>query len=367
MVPQQNSFKKNSFPENSPLFTAIHDIFQHCHDPVSGQDLVTSDSVEGLVFKDGKLSFALKAHPDHEQDYQKLAHDLEKQLKKVAGISDILIVLTAHRKASTAAASLPKKPSQEKLVFPNIRKIIAVASGKGGVGKSTVAVNLAVSMQQSGLRVGLMDADLYGPSIPRMLGLQGQPQLDDDKKMIPPEFHGLKCMSMGFLVVEDTPIIWRGPIVQSSFQQMLAVTNWGELDILIIDLPPGTGDIHLTLIQKVPLSGIVVVSTPQDIALLDARRAIAMFEKLDTPILGIIENMSMYTCPHCQHQAAIFQHGGARQESQQRNLPFLGEIPLDADIGQQAECGVPISLIPHHPSAAIFLSMAKTLKDQLFS
>ena len=212
-----------------------------------------------------------------------------------------------------------------------MRAIVAVASGKGGVGKSTIAANLALALQANGLRVGVLDADIYGPSMPRMLGISGRPRSRDGKILLPMENYGIKCMSMGFLVPEDTPMIWRGPMVMSALQQMLRDVDWGELDIMIVDMPPGTGDAQLTMAQQVPLAGAVIVSTPQDIALLDARKGLNMFQKVDVPVLGIVENMSYFLCPHCGGRSEIFSHGGARREAERLGTEFLGEVPLDLD------------------------------------
>jgi ATP-binding protein involved in chromosome partitioning len=365
MAPKQNIIKNPSKLPEEDILSLIRNILKEFIDPFSKQDLMNCGAIEGLVLQKGKLSFALKVHPNMAEQYQALAQQIEAKLKKIAGVKDVLIVLTAHRGSPTAATQ-PSPKKEEKLIFPNIKNIIAVASGKGGVGKSTIAVNLALSLQQSGLQVGLLDGDLYGPSIPRMLGLNDQPKANEHKKLIPLISHHLKFMSMGLLVAEEAPVIWRGPIVQSSFQQLLKGTEWEELDVLVIDLPPGTGDTHLTLVQKVPLTGALIVSTPQDIALLDARRAISMFQKLGTPILGLIENMSIFICPHCQHETPIFHHGGARQESARQQIPFLGEVPLDLDIRHASDTGQPISLQPDHPMAIRFKEIAVKIKQQLF-
>lgn len=228
-------------------------------------------------------------------------------------------------------------------VLPNISRVIAVASGKGGVGKSTVAVNLAVALAGEGRKVGLLDADVYGPSVPRMLGLSGKPELDDEGKLKPLERHGVKVMSMGYLVDEDKPVIWRGPMVHGVLKQMLEQVGWGELDVFVIDMPPGTGDAPLTLAKLANLNGVVIVSTPQDVALADARKAIGMFQKLDVPVLGIVENMSAFICPHCGERSEIFGHGGACKEAERLGVPFLGEIPLDAAIRETSDTGTPVA------------------------
>src|SRR5205807_4715592 len=237
------------------------------------------------------------------------------------------------------AHAQPPNPMQQRGVVPGVGTIVAVASGKGGVGKSTTSVNLALGFQANGLKVGVLDADIYGPSMPRMLGITGRPGSADGKKLIPMQSYGLKVMSMGFLVPEDTPMIWRGPMVMSALQQMLREVDWGELDIMVVDLPPGTGDAQLTMAQQVPLAGAVIVSTPQDIALLDARKGLNMFQKVDVPVLGIIENMSYFLCPHCGERSDIFSHGGARREAERLGVDFLGEVPLDLAIRETSDEG----------------------------
>ena len=240
-----------------------------------------------------------------------------------------------------------------------MRAIVAVASGKGGVGKSTVAVNLALGMKANGLRVGVLDADIYGPSVPRMLGIAGKPSMIDKNTLRPMENYGLKCMSIGFLVPEDTPMIWRGPMVMSALQQMLRDVAWGELDVMIVDMPPGTGDAQLTMAQQVSLAGAVIVSTPQDIALIDARKGLAMFQKVNVPVLGIIENMSYFLCPHCGERSDIFSHGGARREADRLGTDFLGEVPLDLAIRETSDEGRPITMSqPDSPYAQTFRDIA---------
>jgi ATP-binding protein involved in chromosome partitioning len=251
-------------------------------------------------------------------------------------------------------------------MVPGVRAIIAVASGKGGVGKSTVAANLGLGLAANGLRVGLLDADIYGPSLPRMLGISGRPTSRDGKILEPMTNHGVKCMSMGFLVPEDTPMIWRGPMVMSALQQMLRDVAWGELDVMVVDMPPGTGDAQLTMAQQVPLAGAVIVSTPQDIALLDARKGINMFRKVDVPVLGIVENMSYFLCPHCGERTDIFSHGGARREAERLGVEFLGEVPLDMIIRETSDEGRPIVVAhPESEYAQTFRRMAARLAETL--
>ena len=250
--------------------------------------------------------------------------------------------------------------------LPNVKNILAIASGKGGVGKSTTAANLALALQAEGARVGLLDADIYGPSIPRMMGVSGKPDSKDGQHLEPKLAHGIQTMSIGFMIEEDTPMIWRGPMVTQALTQLLNETNWVDLDYLIIDLPPGTGDIQLTLCQRVPVSAALIVTTPQDIALLDARKGLKMFEKVDVPVLGIVENMSYFCCPNCGHRSEIFAHGGARACAAQFGVDFLAEIPLDGEIRITADDGRPIVVSqPNHPMAEAYRQLALTVRDKL--
>lgn len=270
-------------------------------------------------------------------------HKIERAVSELSGIKKSLVILTSQKQPSPEKTLKQKSNSSELSGLPPI--VIAVASGKGGVGKSTVAVNLAIALSQIGKKVGILDADIYGPSLPRLLGRANDKVIQSDETQLQPiEAHGLKAMSMGFLVPEEAAMIWRGPMAQSAILQMLRDVDWSGLDILVIDMPPGTGDIHLTLAQRVKLSGGVVVSTPQDIALIDARKGIEMFQKVAVPILGIVENMSYYCCPSCGHRDDIFGHGGARDEAMKIGVPFLGEIPLHSAIRQTSDAGIPVTL-----------------------
>ena len=260
----------------------------------------------------------------------------------------------------------PASPMSKQSEIPGIAAVIAVASGKGGVGKSTTALNLALGLRDLGLRVGLLDADIYGPSVPRLTGIREKPQLNDDKKMIPIVRFGLAIMSIGFLVEEDTAMIWRGPMVMSAITQMLRDVAWGTLDVLVVDMPPGTGDAQLTLAQNVPLKGAVIISTPQDLSLIDARRGLAMFKKVNVPVLGIVENMSYFQCPHCGTRSDIFGHGGARHEAERLGVPFLGEIPLHMSIRATSDSGTPVvESEPDGPHAAIYRAIGAKVRDQL--
>ena len=285
--------------------------------------------------------------------------DLERAVDALAGVLSVSAVLTAERPAPAAPA---RQPGGGKLDIPGVRSIVAVASGKGGVGKSTTATNLALAFAAKGLKVAILDADIYGPSQPRLLGLSGKPQSPDGRTLTPMRGHGVKCMSIGFLVPEDTPMIWRGPMVMGALEQLIRDVAWGETDIMVVDMPPGTGDAQLTLSQRVPLTGSVIVSTPQDIALIDARKGLNMFRKVDVPVLGIVENMSYYECPNCGHRAEIFAHGGARREAEKLGVEFLGEIPLDIAIRETSDGGTPIVVSqPDSPHARAYRAIADRL------
>jgi ATP-binding protein involved in chromosome partitioning len=349
-------------------------------DPDRGRSVVALGMVSGVVIRDGNVGFALEVEPSEAAAKEPLRLACEGAILELPGITSVTAVLTAERSGPAGQAPAPRSPmarpasapgraapgATEKPGLPGIRAIIAVASGKGGVGKSTTAVNLALALTRLGQRVGLLDADIYGPSQPRMLGISGRPRSPDGKKLLPMENFGVRVMSMGFLVDEDAPMIWRGPMVQSAIQQMLGDVEWGELDVLVVDLPPGTGDAQLTMAQRVPLAGAVIVSTPQDIALLDARKAINMFRKVDVPILGIIENMSYFLCPSCGHRSEIFSHGGARRTAETFGVDFLGEIPLDLTIREETDAGrPPVVSQPDGPQAAAFLEAARGVMGKL--
>ncbi len=339
-------------------------------EPDSGQDIVSLGMVSGLVVKDGNVGFSIEVAPDKGPASEPLRKTAEQAIHEMPGVVSATVVLTAHRaqpqSAPPRAQQAPQQQQEAKPLAPGVKNIVAVASGKGGVGKSTTAVNLALGLAASGLKVGLLDADIYGPSQPRMMGISGKPSSADGKVLEPMENYGIKVMSMGFLVDEETPMIWRGPMVMSALQQMLRDVNWGALDIMIVDMPPGTGDAQLTMAQQVPLAGAVIVSTPQDIALLDARKGLNMFRKVDVPVLGIIENMSYFLCPSCGHQADIFGHGGARDEAERLGIEFLGEIPLHLDIRETSDGGEPIVVTrPDSDHAAAFRAIANRIWEQL--
>ena len=328
--------------------------------------------VAGIQIKDGHVAFGIEVDAARGQALEPMRAAAEKAVHALPGVLTVTAVLTAERAAPPPQSQQPAEQAQQEqqgqqgqggLELPGIDAIIAVASGKGGVGKSTTAVNLALAMAGGGRKVGILDADVYGPSIPRMLGISGKPDItpsDDGRQQVAPmENHGIKCMSMGFLVDEETPIIWRGPMATGALEQLLRDVAWGELDALVVDLPPGTGDIHLSMAQRVPLTGAVVVSTPQDIALLDARKGLGMFEKVNVPVLGIIENMSYFVCPHCGERSDIFSHGGARAEAEKLGAAFLGEIPLDMAIRETSDGGDPIVVSsPNSPHSQAYRDIA---------
>jgi ATP-binding protein involved in chromosome partitioning len=341
----------------------ILDALGRIADPDKGADIVSLGMVSGLVIRDGNVAFAIEVESERGARLEPLRKAAEKAVEALPGVLSVTAVLTAqapprgraapsHAPPSPGAAGGPAGVRTARGAVPGVGAIVAVASGKGGVGKSTVAANLALGLKANGLRVGVLDADIYGPSMPRMLGISGRPRSRDGKTLQPMENYGLSVMSMGFLVPEDTPMIWRGPMVMSALQQMLREVEWGELDIMVADLPPGTGDAQLTMAQQVPLAGAVIVSTPQDIALLDARKGLNMFRKVDVPVLGIVENMSTFICPHCGGRSDIFAHGGAKSEAERLGVPFLGEVPLTLAIRETSDAGKPVVVSEPDSSAA---------------
>ncbi len=348
-------------------------------DPDRRQDIVSLGMVAGVTVREGHVGFAIEVDPQRGPKLEPLRKAAERAVERLEGVLSVTAVLTAEAAPQRGAPDRPTPraqagdrpaahgaPAQPKALVPGVRNIIAVASGKGGVGKSTTAVNLALALAANGLTVGLLDVDIYGPSMPRMLGISGRPSSRDGKVLEPMQNYGIKCMSMGFMVPEETPMIWRGPMVMSAIQQMLRDVNWGELDIMVADLPPGTGDAQLTMAQQVPLSGAVIVSTPQDIALLDARKGLNMFRKVDVPVLGIVENMSYFLCPHCGERSDIFSHGGARREAEKLGVEFLGEVPLDIAIRETSDGGRPIVVSqPETAHAKLYREMARRIWERL--
>ena len=351
----------------------VLDALRAVKDPDRGDDIVSLDMVSGLTIKQGNVFFSIEVDPKRGPQLEPMRAAAAQAVEALPGALSVTAVLTAHREAPQGTAA-PGQPPQrpgpgtagQKTMVPGVKAIIAVASGKGGVGKSTTAVNLALALAASGRSVGLLDADIYGPSMPRMVGITGKPSSPDGKSLDPMQRFGLKVMSMGFMVDEETPMIWRGPMVQSALSQMLRDVNWGDLDILVVDMPPGTGDAQLTMAQQVPLAGALIVSTPQDIALLDARKGLRMFQKVDVPVLGIVENMSYFACPHCGERTEVFGHGGARAEAERLGVPFLGAVPLHLAIRETSDSGSPIVVSdPAGEHARAYLEIADQVAAQL--
>lgn len=315
---------------------------------VPGGTLVSRDLVRALTIEGGQVRFVVEtSSPEEARMMEPVLARAEAALRAVPGVEGVSAVLTAHgpaKKAPSLKIGGHPTPQQGQQKVSGVDRIIAVGSGKGGVGKSTVASNLAVALARQGRRVGLLDADIYGPSQPRMMGVSKRPASPDGKTIIPLQAHGVTIMSIGLMVKEEEAIVWRGPMLMGALQQMLGQVAWGELDVLIVDLPPGTGDVAMTLCQRTQLTGAIVVSTPQDVALLDARKALDMFSRLKTPVLGLVENMSSYICPNCGHEAHIFGHGGVAAEAKAHGIPFLGELPLDLSVRLAGDAGAPIAL-----------------------
>ncbi len=350
-------------------------------DPRSGQGLSAAGLVRGLLIREGRVGFMLEVAPDHIDLYAAARQQAEAVLRALPGVQQAQVVLTAEGETPPApgvtrvrrgarvsedrhAQLQPRPPTAIKP--PHVKRLIAVASGKGGVGKSTVAVNLACAFAAMGLRTGLVDADVYGPSLPRMMGLSAQPEMNADKKLVPPEAHGVKCISIGLIVDEGAPMIWRGPMASSAVTQLLNDVAWGAeaepLDILVIDLPPGTGDILLTMAQKVAVDGVVIVSTPQPVALIDVRRGAEMFRKTGVEVLGVIENMAYFPNPAGGAPIEIFGRGGAKQMAAEIGAPFLGEIPIDIALRQSGDDGRPLMVSePQSETAKVFAVIARVL------
>jgi ATP-binding protein involved in chromosome partitioning len=354
-------------PSSEALRNALRDIA----DPATGKDIVSAGLVESIEVRGGLVHVVLLTDRQHAAAMEPVRRQVEARLAREPGVQNVSAVLTAHRPQGAAAAPQPQErphahaPGGRPPLLADIGAVIAVASGKGGVGKSTIAVNLAVALGHLGLRVGLLDADIYGPSLPRMLGLARKPEVRGDR-MLPLPAWGLKTMSIGYLVEEDTAMIWRGPMVMGALEQMMGQVEWGALDVMIVDMPPGTGDAQLTMAQRVALAGAVIVSTPQDVALADARRGVRMFERTRVPVLGLVENMSFFCCPNCGHRAEIFGHGGARVEAEKLGVEFLGEIPLLLDIRTSGDAGEPIAAsAPESDAGRAFLALAERVRQKL--
>jgi ATP-binding protein involved in chromosome partitioning len=341
---------------------------------VMGPDGITplprSGAIDGVTIRDGKVFLAIQVNPARAKAMEPLRAEVEKRVKALPGVVSAVVTLTAQATADAPrpAAAAPRPAARAGRPIEGVARIIAVASGKGGVGKSTTACNLALGLAHLGLRVGVLDADLFGPSMPRLFGVSQKPTLAaDGQRLIPITKFGVKLMSIGFLIDDNSAIVWRGPMVVSALNQFLRDVDWGELDVLVVDMPPGTGDVQLTMAQNVPLAGAVIVSTPQDLSLIDARRAIAMFKQVETPLIGIVENMSYFLCPHCGGRTDVFAHGGARHEADLQGAPFLGEIPLDIVIRETSDGGAPVVAgAPGGPQAKAFIEVAERVRAALF-
>ncbi|TKT74266.1 Mrp/NBP35 family ATP-binding protein [Aquamicrobium sp. LC103] len=346
-------------------------------------DIVSLGLVSDIFIASNKVFFSITVPAARAQELEPLRAAAERAVRSMPGVEGAVVALTAEKKGGGMEAAPPPRPaapkpqprpapqapasrSQGKRGVPGIKSIIAIASGKGGVGKSTTAVNLALGLAANGLKVGILDADIYGPSMPRLLNIHGRPGTADGKVLIPMENYGVKVMSMGFLVDEETPMIWRGPMVMSALTQMLREVQWGELDVLVVDMPPGTGDAQLTMAQQVPLAGAVIVSTPQDLALIDARKGLNMFKKVDVPLLGIVENMSYFLAPDTGKRYDIFGHGGARREAERLGVAFLGEVPLTMNIRETSDAGTPVVVAePDGPQAKVYREIAARAWERL--
>ncbi|HJY16635.1 MAG TPA: P-loop NTPase, partial [Xanthobacteraceae bacterium] len=359
---------------------------------ISGPDgsaLPASGKLSEVVASDGKVFLSITVDAGAVKAWEAVRERAEAAIRAVPGVKSVMVALTAERSSGAGGApqrpqaaphaghahsarsgparpgpapGAPSAPSQSGI--PGVAAIIAVASGKGGVGKSTTAVNLALGLRDLGLKVGILDADIYGPSMPKLLAIRERPQTIGGTRLKPIERYGMPVMSIGFLIEEETPMIWRGPMVMSALTQMLREVEWGTLDVMVVDMPPGTGDAQLTMAQQVPLKGAVIVSTPQDLALIDARRGIAMFRRVNVPVLGIVENMSTFICPHCGTRSDIFGHGGARAEAERLGVPFLGEVPLDMTIREKSDAGLPVvATAPDSPLAQCYRDIAARVRD----
>jgi ATP-binding protein involved in chromosome partitioning len=337
-----------------------------------GTPLPETGSVSEIVANDGKVFFSITVDAAAVKAWEPVRKQVEDAVKSIPGVTSAMVALTAERAGAasragrTSPAAAARAASGGPTGVPGVKSIIAVASGKGGVGKSTTAINLALALRDLGLKVGVLDADIYGPSLPKLLAIKERPETIGGTRLKPISRHGLAVMSIGFLIEEETPMIWRGPMVMSALTQMLREVEWGEIDVMVVDMPPGTGDAQLTMAQQVPLAGAVIVSTPQDLALIDARRGIAMFRRVNVPVLGIVENMSYFLCPHCGTRSDIFGHGGARHEAERLDVPFLGEVPLDMTIRETSDAGQPVvATQPDGPHAKVYRAIAEGVRERL--
>jgi ATP-binding protein involved in chromosome partitioning len=350
----------------------------------TGEALTKARVLSDIVVSDGKVFFSLTVDAAAVQAWDPVRKAAEDAVRNIPGVQSALVALTAERAAGAARGPAPSHVAQNRVAaappahahahpadkvqpgIPGVDAVIAVASGKGGVGKSTTAVNLALGLRDLGLKVGMLDADIYGPSLPKLLAIKEKPQTIGGTRLKPIDRYGLAVMSIGFLIDEETPMIWRGPMVMSAITQMLREVEWGKLDVMVVDMPPGTGDAQLTMAQQVPLKGAVIVSTPQDLALIDARRGVAMFKRVNVPVLGIVENMSYFLCPSCGTRSDIFGYGGARKEAERQGVPFLGEVPLHMTIREKSDSGLPVvATEPDGPHAQIYREIATKVLAQI--
>jgi len=339
--------------QSDPSVERVREALSRVMDPELGRDLVSLNMVRNIVASNGTVSLDLVLTTPACPKKAEMQSAVEEALRAIPGVSSVEVRVSAEVQAA-------KDPMEGRHPVEGVRNVLAVASGKGGVGKSTISVNVAVALQRAGARVGLLDADIYGPSVPTLLNLKGHRLQGENGRILPADAGGIRVVSIGFMLEEDSPVIWRGPMLMKALEQFLHGTKWGELDYLVIDLPPGTGDVQLSLVQMTPVAGAIVVTTPQDLALIDVKKAVRMFEKVGVPILGVIENMSYYLCPHCEGRSEIFGHGGAEETCRQMGLRFLGEVPLQAELREASDAGVPIlARHPESPAARAIVQAAE--------
>ena len=344
----------------------VLDALKEVRFPGLSRDIVSFGFVKDLAVGGGNVSFRLEVQTSSPRAAEEIRRDATERLRSLPGVNAVTIRLDVREPAPAPPRGAVGVPPADASLLPDVRFKVAVASGKGGVGKSTVAANLALALSRLGSHVGLMDSDIYGPSQQMMMGIDEKPRIDDANRIVPVEKFGVRVMSLGFLMDVDQPVIWRGPMVMKAVEQFLGDVSWGKLDFLVVDLPPGTGDAQLTLTQKIQLSGAVIVTTPQDVALIDARKGLAMFQKVNVPVLGIVENMSFYVCPKCGHREEIFKHGGGEKTAKRLNVPFLGAIPIDPKVTIGGDAGIPIVVAePKSPVTEAFLRVAEAVHRSL--
>jgi ATP-binding protein involved in chromosome partitioning len=349
-----------------PTEEQVLEVLKGVRFPGLSRDIVSFGFVKDLTIGGGNVSFRLEVQTSSPRAAEEIKRDATERLRSLPGVNAVTIALDVREPGPPPPRGAVGVPPPDSTLLPEVRFKIAVASGKGGVGKSTVAANLALALSRLGSRVGLMDSDIYGPSQQMMMGIDEKPWINEANQIVPVERFGVRVMSLGFLMDVDQPVIWRGPMVMKAVEQFLGDVAWGKLDFLVVDMPPGTGDAQLTLTQKIQLSGAVIVTTPQDVALIDARKGLAMFQKVNVPVLGIVENMSFYVCPKCGHRDEIFKHGGGERTARKLNVPFLGAIPIDPKVAIGGDAGVPI--VAAEPTSAVteaFLKVAESIHKTL--